>query len=430
MRAVKFENSLSFAKKLDAKDTLKKDRRNFFLPQKIEKEIIYFCGNSLGLQPKTVRASVEQELIDWEKLAVDGHFKAKNPWFYYHHFFSKQISKLVGAKPSEVVVMNTLTTNLHLLFISFYRPTKGRFKILIESPTFPSDYYAVESQVKFHGFNPKDAIIELCPRKNENTLRTEDILEAIKKNKKEIALIWFSGVNYYTGQFFDLKKITEAGHRAGAAVGFDLAHAIGNVPMRLHNWGVDFAVWCSYKYLNSGPGGPGGIFVNEKHGNNFNLPRFAGWWGHDEQTRFLMQKNFKPMKGAAGWQLSNAQVLSMAAHKASLEIFDEVGMNALRRKSEMLTGYLEFLIEEINKKIEDRKKKIEIITPKILAERGCQISLLLKNNGRKIFEKLTKTGVVSDWREPDVIRVAPVPLYNSFVEVWKFAQILEQSIYL
>ncbi len=414
---MQFENSLAFARHLDQEDSLSHFREQFFIPEKNGKPVHYFCGNSLGLQPKTAGAYIQQELEDWKNLAVEGHFQAKNPWFKYHHFF-KDESKLVGALPDEVVVMNTLTVNLHLLMVSFYRPQGKRYKIMIEGGAFPSDQYAVESQLKHHGFNYPDGMIELKPRAGECTLRTEDVLHTIKQHADEIALIMIGGVNYYTGQFCDLKTITEAGHKVGAVVGFDLAHAAGNVPLQLHDWNVDFAVWCTYKYLNSGPGGPGAVFVHEKNGNNPDMPRFAGWWGYDEATRFLMQPGFKPQTGAAGWQLSNAQILSMAAHKASLDIFSKTSMQELRKKSVLLTGFAEFLLRE---KIRNENLDIQIITPENPEERGCQLSLLTDNNGKQLFEKLTASGIVADWREPNVIRIAPVPLYNTFEDVYVLA---------
>jgi kynureninase len=324
----------------------------------------------------------------------------------------------VGALPSEVVVMNTLSVNLHLMLVSFYQPKEMRYKIMIESGAFPSDQYAVESQLKFHGIDPEEGLIELHPREGEFTLRTEDILKTIHDDADEIALVMLGGVNYYTGQLFDIPAITKAAHDAGALAGFDLAHAAGNVPLQLHDWNVDFAVWCSYKYLNSGPGGPGGVFVHEKHGNNADLPRFAGWWGYDEKTRFQMKPGFIPQQGAAGWQLSNAQIFTMAAHKASLDIFAQTSMLQLRNKSEQLTGFLEFLLKE---KIEKQNLELKIITPSNSAERGCQLSLLTGANGKKLFEKLSAAGIVADWREPNVIRVAPVPLYNTFDDVWRLA---------
>lgn len=420
---MKFENSLAFARSLDKQDPLKDHRKLFHIPKVNGKEAIYLCGNSLGLQPKSVEQHLKVELEDWKNLGVEGHLHGKNPWLYYHHFFSKSISKLVGAKESEVVVMNQLTVNLNLMLISFYRPKGKRNKILIQANEFPSDYYAFEQQVKLHGLNPKDCIVEVMPRKGEVTLRTEDITAKIIEHKDELALVMFSAVNYYTGQFFEIKKIADACCKNKIIFGVDLAHAIGNVELKLHEWNVDFATWCSYKYLNSGPGGVSGVFVNDYHAKNFSLPRLAGWWGNDEKTRFEMRKHFVPQPGAAGWQISNAPVLSMAAHKASLEIFDKAGMKALRKKSALLTGYLEFLL-----KYEVRSTKSEvnfkIITPEDSKQRGCQLSIQTKKNGKKLFEKITKAGVIADWREPDVIRVAPVPLYNKFEEVWKFANLL------
>ena len=332
--------TLSYARQLDRNDSLRHYRRRFHFPKHKGKSVLYFCGNSLGLQPRGVDAALMQELKHWREHAVEGHFRGDMPWMHYHKFLQPQTARLVGAKESEVVVMNTLTTNLHLLMVSFYQPSQQRFKIIMEAHAFPSDQYAVESQVRYHGFSPEEAIVEVAPRAGEETLRTEDILATIEQHGSEVALVLFGGVNYYTGQYFDLKKITEAAHKAGACAGFDLAHTAGNLPLRLHDWGVDFACWCSYKYLNSGPGGPSGIFVHERHGNRPELPRFAGWWGHDEAHRFLMQKGFVPMQGAAGWQLSNAQIFSMAAHRVSLDLFDEVGMEALRNKAVKMTGYL------------------------------------------------------------------------------------------
>jgi kynureninase len=421
---MKFESSLQFARKLDSQDPLRSFRSKFHLPKVDGKTAIYFAGNSLGLLPKSAKKFVDEELSDWAKLGVEGHFHSKRPWLHYHQFSKKALSKIVGAKPGEVVAMNQLTVNLHLMMISFYRPTKERFKILTEAGAFSSDQYAFESQIKFHGFDPEKAIIELSPREGEHTLRTEDIIKAIEENKNELALIIFGAVQYYSGQFFDLEKITKAGHQARAYVGFDLAHAIGNVPLQLHKHDIDFAVWCGYKYLNSGPGGMAGAFVHEKHSKNFDLPRLAGWWGHNDKERFQMKKGFKPMEGVDGWQVSNFPVLSGAAQLASLQIFDEAGMNSLRKKNFLLTGYLEFLL----KSIKNYSEYFTIITPSDKNERGCQLSLLMKKNGRKVFNKITKAGVIADWREPDVIRVAPVPLYNTFEEVYSFSQIFENGL--
>ena len=423
---MKFENTLAFARKLDKEDPLKAYRNLFFIPKEKGKEFIYLCGNSLGLQPKTVEKELKSELEDWKNLGVEGHLHGKRPWLYYHHFFSKSVSKLVGAREDEVVVMNQLSVNLNLMLISFYRPQGKRNKILIEANEFPSDYYAIEQQIKLHGLDPANCIIEVMPRTGEVNLHTEDILQKIEQYKNELALVMFSAVNYYTGQLFEAKKISAACNEHGIPFGLDLAHAIGNVELKLHEWGVDFATWCSYKYLNSGPGGVSGVFVARKHANSFSLPRLAGWWGNDEKTRFQMPKNFVPQSGAAGWQISNAPVLSMAAHKASLEIFDRIGMNALRKKSELLTGYLEFLLSS-NLKSETRNLKFRIITPTDKRHRGCQLSIQTISNGKKLFEKITKAGVIADWREPDVIRVAPVPLYNKFEEVWRFAELLKNA---
>jgi kynureninase len=404
---------------MDDADKLSSYRSRFFHPQLHNKDAIYLCGNSLGLQPKTVKSFYEQELNDWAKYGVEGHFEAKRPWFSYHHFFTKSLAKLVGAKETEVVAMNSLTVNLHLLMLSFYRPTKQRYKIIMEAGAFPSDMYAMETQAQLHGFNPEDAVIEIGPRKGEHTIRIEDIEATIKKHKKNLAVVVFGGVNYYTGQFFDMKKIVELTHEAGAICGFDLAHAVGNKVLHLHDWKVDFACWCSYKYLNSGPGAVGGIFVNEKHVKNKDTFRLAGWWGHDEKTRFKMKKGFKPTKTAESWQMSNAQVLNMAAHRASLDIFDEVGMDKLAEKSLALSAYAEMLLLSL------KNLKFEIITPSNPLERGCQLSLLFKSKGREVFEKLQSKGVIADWREPNVIRIAPVPMYNSFEDVYTLYEIMK-----
>ncbi|MEO0006117.1 MAG: hypothetical protein RJA20_313 [Bacteroidota bacterium] len=415
-----FEPSIDFAHKLDQEDPLRSFREKFVFPQHNGEPVLYFCGNSLGLQPHSVREAINAELDHWGEHAVEGHFRGEKPWMHYHKFLTEATARLVGALPHEVVVMNTLSVNLHLMMVSFYRPTGKRYKIIMEAGAFPSDQYAVESQVKFHGYSPADAIIEVSPLAGEETLRTADILETIAQHGDETALVLFSGVQYYTGQFFDLKSITEAAHRVGAYAGFDLAHAAGNLPLELHQWGPDFAVWCSYKYLNSGPGGPSGVFVHERHADSPELPRFAGWWGHDEGSRFRMEKGFRPMHGAAGWQLSNAQIFSFAAHLASLKIFDEAGMNRLREKSLKLTTYLEYIL------VKARESGLEysIITPEDSGSRGCQLSLLTGPGGRALFDRLTAQGVVTDWREPNVIRFAPVPLYNSFTDIWKLGQFL------
>jgi kynureninase len=421
-----FQNTLLFAKNLDEQDPLKHFREMFYIPLMFAKECVYFTGNSLGLQPKRTQDYVVDELEDWASLGVEGHFHARNPWMPYHEIFPKQLSKIIGCKENEVVVMNQLTVNLHLLMISFYRPTQQRYKIICEAKAFPSDQYAFESQTKFHGLNPADAIIEVSPREGEHTLRTEDIVSTIKEHGDSVALVLFGGVNYYTGQLFDMKTITETVHAIGAYAGFDLAHAAGNVELHMHDWNVDFACWCSYKYLNSGPGGVAGVYIHEKHAANKELPRFAGWWGHTKETRFKMEKGFDAIPTAEGWQLSNAPVLSMAAHKAALDVFEEAGMENLHAKRKLLSGYLHFILNDINSR--QSEKVLEIITPSNESERGCQVSMLMLKRGKEIFSELTKQGVVADWREPNVIRVAPVPLYNRFEDVFKFGEIISSII--
>jgi kynureninase len=413
-----FEASLEYAQNLDQVDVLYSFRERFHFPQHQGRDVYYFCGNSLGLQPKSVGYLMDVELQDWAKHGVEGHFRARNPWFSYHNMFSERLARIVGAAKHEVVAMNTLTVNLHLLMMSFYRPENKRYKILMEAGAFPSDQYAVETQVRMHGYDPKDAIIEISPKEGTYTIEEEDILAAISQSGGSLALVIIGGVNYYTGQFFNLQKITEAAHRVGAYAGFDLAHAVGNIPLKLHDWNVDFACWCSYKYLNSGPGGVGGAYVHEHHATNPKMFRLAGWWGNDESTRFKMEKGFIPKKSAESWQMSNAPVFNMVAHHASLDIFDKAGMPALREKSERLTAYMEFLLNEIT------NLPFVIITPNHPKQRGCQLSLLFLEKGREVFDKLTEEGVVADWREPDVIRVAPVPLYNSFEDVYRFYEIL------
>lgn len=422
--SLKFESTLGFAKSMDRNDPLKSFRKQFHLPKIKGKPALYFTGNSLGLQPITTKKFVTEELSDWSTLGVEGHLHSRRPWLYYHKFSKQALAKLVGAKPMEVVAMNQLTVNLHLMMASFYRPTKERFKIITEAGAFSSDQYAFESQLKFHGLNPSEALIELKPRDGEFTLRTEDIVRVIKENSDQVALVIFGAVQYYTGQFFDIKKITEAAHQSKAIVGFDLAHAIGNVPLQLHKHNVDFAVWCSYKYLNAGPGGVAGAFVHERYAKDFSLPRFSGWWGHDEKQRFQMKKGFIPMSGADGWQVSNFPVLSGAALMASLEIFNKAGIKNLRKKSLLLTGYLEFLLQQV----ETKEKKFTVITPNNPNQRGSQLSILMKERGEKVFNKLTKAGVIVDWREPNVIRVAPVPLYNSFEDVFRLVEIFKAAL--
>ncbi len=411
---MQYENHIEFARELDKTDPLASFRNEFHLL----KGAVYMCGNSLGLQPKSARAAVEQEFADWEKFGVEGHFEGANPWFSYHKLLASMTANVVGAREHEVVVMNNLTVNLHLLMVTFYRPTKTRFKIIMEGGAFPSDMYAIETQVRFHGLNPEEAIIEINPREGEFTLRTEDIIQTIEENAGELALVLFGGVNYYTGQAFDMQAITRAAHKAGAYAGFDLAHAAGNLLLELHNWEIDFACWCSYKYLNSGPGGTSGVFIHEKHASNTALPRFGGWWGHDEKTRFLMRKGFHPTPTAEGWQLSNAQVFPMAIHKASLEIFEQAGMQNLREKSEKLTGFLYYLLTQ------KHHVPYTIITPAEPSMRGCQISLLFHDHGRETFDALTDHKIIADWREPNVIRLSPAPLYNTFEDVWHTARVM------
>jgi len=422
-----YDNSLAFAQEQDANDPLRKWRDEFHFPQINGRDAYYFTGNSLGLQPKRTRGFVETEMKKWEDYGVEGHFvPKKRPWLKFHASSKESIARIVGAKPIEVCVMNSLSVNLHLLMVSFYRPTKDRFKIICEAGAFPSDQYMFETQIKFHGLKPEDALIEVAPREGENTLRLEDIEATINEHGDELALVLFGGLQYYTGQVFNMEAIAEAGHKAGAFVGFDLAHAAGNVELKLHDWNVDFATWCSYKYMNSGPGNVSGIYVHERFAHEEDIPRFAGWWGHNEEERFLMEKGFKPMPGADGWQLSNGNVISTAAHLASLEIFDEVGLPNLRAKSIKLTGYLEFIVNELS----GEDKLFEIITPSDPNQRGCQLSIFFHKNGKQLFDHLVSQGVIGDWREPNVIRIAPVPLYNSFEDVYQFGRLLKEAIAL
>jgi kynureninase len=420
------ENSLEFARIQDEQDELKSFRDRFLFPT-IHENVIYFTGNSLGLQPRTTKAYIEQELNDWAKFGVEGHFLAERPWFSYHEQCTSKLAKIVGAKEHEVVVTHSLTTNLHLLMVSFYRPQGKRTKILCEAKAFPSDQYALESQVNFHGLDTKEHLVEVAPRAGEHTIREEDIFKKIDELGEELALVMIGGVNYYTGQLFDMKAITERAHGVGALVGFDLAHAAGNINLALHESGMDFAAWCSYKYLNSSPGGVSGIFVHERHAENAALPRFAGWWGYDKSSRFLMEPGFKPMFGAEGWQLSNAPVLGMAAHLASLDIFDEAGMERIGAKREKLTAFLEFVIEDVSKRNQERCT-FEIITPRDRQKRGAQLSILVHGQGKSLFDALSAQGVIADWREPNVIRVAPAPLYNSFEDCFRFGLALENAI--
>jgi kynureninase len=421
------QNTLEFAREMDQKDPLKSFRDKFHFPKFMDTEMVYFTGNSLGLQPKTVGSYIQEELDAWAKYGVEGHFLAEKPWFAYHEFLTEKAAKIVGANPEEVVVTHSLTTNLHLLMVSFFKPEGKRTKIICEAKAFPSDQYALESQVKFHGLNLETDLVEIAPREGEHLIREEDILNKIAELGDELAMVMIGGVNYYTGQLFDMEAITKAGHAVGAKVGFDLAHAAGNINLKLHDWGVDFAAWCGYKYLNSSPGGVSGIFVHERHAYNPELPRFAGWWGYDKETRFQMEPGFNPMRGAEGWQLSNAPVLGMAAHLASLDIFDEAGMDRIGEKRDLMTGFLEFVIEDISKRNSDRCT-FEIITPKDKTKRGAQLSILAHGQGKDLFDALTKKGVIADWREPNVIRIAPAPLYNSFEDCYNFGVCLEGAI--
>jgi kynureninase len=417
---IAFEPHLEFALNLDRNDPLAKYRTAFHIPKDEQgNDWLYFTGNSLGLQPKTTKSAIEQELNDWANLGVEGHFEAKNPWMPYHEFLTESMAKIMGAKPIEIVVMNTLTTNLHLLMVSFYNPTKKRHKILIESDAFPSDRYAVQTQLEFHGYDASTCLIEWTPRTDEKLLRTEDLEQILETQGEEIALLLIGGVNYYTGQYLDLKKIAALGHAKGCKVGIDLAHGAGNIQPELHDTGIDFAAWCTYKYLNAGPGSLGGVFVHERYAHDKTLKRFAGWWSQNKATRFNMRQPLDITPGAEGWQLSNPPILSMAAIKAALDLFNEVGMNKLREKSIKLTGYLEFLIKGLN------HAQIEIITPSDSNQRGCQLSIQVKNANKDLHKKLTEQHVITDWREPDVIRCAPVPFYNSFEDVFRMVEILK-----
>ncbi len=419
-------NSLEYAQKLDNNDELRAYRERFHFPVIDNKEVIYFTGNSLGLQPKLVSDYIKQELDDWAKWGVEGHFHGKNPWFSYHEILTSKMARVVGAKDEEVVVMGSLSSNVHLLMVSFYQPKGKRTKIICEAKAFPSDQYILETQVKHHGLNPDDTIIEITPREGEELIHEEDIIKAIDETGDELALVMIGGVNYYTGQLFNMKNIAKHGHAVGAKVGFDLAHAAGNINLTLHDDNIDFAAWCTYKYLNSGPGGISGIFIHERHVTNKELNRFAGWWGQDKDTRFLMEKGFNPIPTAEGWQLSNAPVLLMASLNASLDIFDEAGMDRIGAKRDELTAYLEEIIHSISARNEN--VEFDLITPKDKTKRGAQLSIAAKGQGKALFDKLTKEGVIADWREPNVIRIAPAPLYNSFEDCYRFGQALERSI--
>ncbi|MBX3359605.1 MAG: kynureninase [Phycisphaeraceae bacterium] len=438
-RRTDYRNDEAFARSMDRADPLAPWRREFEFPSRLatgkgasRRDCVYLVGNSLGLMPRSARAAVEQELDDWASLGVEAHLKGRQPWFSYHEVFREMGARLVGAKPGEAVMMNSLTANLHLMMVSFYRPTSFRYKIVVEDSLFPSDSYAVASQAAFHGFDPDQAVVRLKPRQGEQTLRTEDIVDYLRDEGETVALVMLGAVNYLTGQWFEMEKITAAGKEQGCMVGWDLAHAAGNVPMRLHDWGVDFAAWCSYKYLNSGPGAVAGCFVHQRHAKDSSLPRFAGWWGNDPKTRFRMEPGFVARPGADGWQLSNPPILAMAPLKASLEIFDQVGMAALRKKSLALTGYLEWIVDTV------AGQAVEIVTPRDPRQRGAHLSLAVragdggarakKNPSRSLFDRLTQAGVVCDFREPNVIRAAPAPLYCSFHDVWRFGKALESAL--
>ena len=422
---MQFENSREFAIELDKEDQLSKYRDEFIFPKVNGKDVIYFVGNSLGLQPRSAKKYVDEVMKDWAELAVEGHFYAEKSWWDYHERFSEKLAKVVGANPSEVTVMNTLTVNLHLLMVSFYRPSGKRYKIICEEKAFPSDQYMISSQVRYHGYEPSDAIVEIKKRDGENNFRTEDVLKKIEEVGEECALVLIGGVNYYTGQVFDMETITKAGHDAGAFVGWDLAHAAGNIELKLSEWNVDFAAWCSYKYMNSGPGNASGCFINKKYHNKKDIPRFEGWWGHNKERRFLMEPEFQPEPTADAWQISNAPILAMAPYLASLEMFEEVGMPALIEKRNKIVAYLEFVLHEIDKDVDS---SFEIITPSAQNERGTQISVFLHGEGKELFRYLMDQGVITDWREPNVIRLAPAPFYCSFEDMYEFGQILKKGI--
>jgi kynureninase len=418
-----FQFDLAFAQTLDKADSLSSYRNHFMFPQHNGDKVLYFTGNSLGLQPKGVKEAFADECDDWATYGVEGHFLARKPWYSYHERLTAGAAKLVGAKENEVVMMNQLTVNLNLLLVSFYRPSGKRRKILFEAKPFPSDQYAFASQAQLNGLNPDDVLVELLPRDGELTLRKDDIVKAIRDLGDELALVCFGGVNYFTGQLFDMKEITSVAHEVGAMCGFDLAHAAGNVPLALHEWNVDFACWCTYKYLNSGPGSVGGVFVHERHATNRELFRLAGWWGHNKETRFQMGPAFDPIPTAESWSMSNAPVFNMIAHEISLGIFSEVGMQTLREKSLQLTAYLDFVLNEV---MQSTGQKLTRITPEDPTQRGCQLSVIVEGYDRKLVNKLFEQGVVVDWREPNVIRLAPVPLYNSFEDIYKLGKVLEQ----
>lgn len=414
------EFSAAFAAQQDAQDPLKAFREQFRIPQHEGKPVAYFCGNSLGLQPKQAEASILQELNDWADLGVEGHTQARRPWVSYHEHLCKGLAEITGSLETEVVAMNALTVNLHLLMASFYRPTSERFRIICEAKAFPSDQYALQSQAEWHGLKPEEVIREIHPREGQHHIEPEDVLQAIREEGNRLTLVMIGGVNYYSGQVFDMETIVREAHRVGAIAGFDLAHAIGNIRLKLHDWNVDFAAWCSYKYLNSGPGGTAGIFIHEKHATSPQIFRLKGWWGHNKSERFKMGPDFDPIPTAESWQMSNAPVLSMAVQIASVDLFRQAGMDALLEKSKKLTAYADSLLQRVMQE-GPLAGAFEIITPK---DRGCQLSLLFSRNGKAVFDYLTANGVIADWREPNVIRIAPVPLYNQFTDVYRLASLL------
>jgi kynureninase len=420
-----FRSDESFALATDSVDSLRIYQGQFQIPQRSDgRPAIYFCGHSLGLQPKSVRDVVHEELDAWAARGIDGYFEGPTAWYHYQQLLRPMMARIVGAQPSEVILMNGLTINLHLMLATFFQPRSGRRKILMEAPAFPSDLYAIKSHLRQRGLNPEDALVTLHPRAGEHCIRFEDIEQVLDAQAPEIALVLLSGVNFFTGQFFDLRRIVAAGHRQKCIVGFDLAHAAGNVPLALHDWDADFAVWCNYKYLSGGPGAVAGAFVHEKHGRNVDLPRWAGWWGNDPSTRFRMhlEAEFAPYPGTDGWQVSCPPILGLAPLRASLAIYDAIGMPALRAKSEALTGYLQFLLAQLP------PGRFEVITPLDPAQRGCQLSLLVYDNAQALFHALEREGIIGDFRPPNIIRMAPIPLYNTFHEVWQFANTLRRHI--
>ncbi|HVW94928.1 MAG TPA: kynureninase [Mucilaginibacter sp.] len=421
-----YQNTVEFAEQMDQQDPLREFQLRFLPPQHEGRDAIYLCGNSLGLQPDTARQYINEQFDRWQNLAIEGFFMGDDPWLGYHKKLTPLLADILGARQSELTIMNSLTVNIHLMMVSFYKPDNKRFKIIMEGGAFPSDQYAIASQVKFHGFDQSTAIVEIFPRKGEETLRTEDIIDTIGQNADELSLVLFGGINYYTGQLYDMEAITAAAHKAGAFAGFDLAHAAGNVPLNLHDWNADFACWCSYKYMNSGPGGISGIFIHERHFDNSSLPRFEGWWGFRQDRRFMMPHDFEAERGAAGWQLSTSPVWLLTLHKAALDIFGQAGgIVPLREKSILLTGFLEFLIKRIND--ERGEELFKIITPKNAAERGAQLSIVCSRNAKEIFNYLTENGIIGDWREPNVIRLSPAPLYNSFKQVFETGRLLSAA---